>query len=281
MVSCISPALCSSRYAKSRSDAQLAGSKQVFDDLDDCDPVRYPGDLQDDTANQPSGNNISNIYAPCGLIAWSMFNDSFAVYVTDQSQTCSTSDDSACSAPICVGYLMALPVPSDVPVNQSCTSNGIAWDSDVDKKFKTPYDGYIVSTAGNPSYYFNETPGGSREGHVLPIQTDPDFMVWMRIASLPTFRKLYRIFPEYSGFTAGTRIWIRITNRFPVSSFGGTKAVILSTTSWIGGKNYFLGIAYVVVGCLCFLLGIVFTVKHVLFGRSNSGNDNFGGHKPN
>ena len=92
-------------------------------------------------------------------------------------------------------------------------------------------------------------------------------MVWMRIALLPTFRKLYRIFPDYNGFKAGTKVWIKVENLFRVSDFGGRKFVILSTTSWIGGKNYFLGIAYVVVGCLCFLLGVVFAVKHVLFGR--------------
>eukprot|EP00668_Euglena_longa_P041490 GGOE01054627.1.p1 GENE.GGOE01054627.1~~GGOE01054627.1.p1 ORF type:complete len:394 (+),score=118.66 GGOE01054627.1:41-1183(+) len=272
------------RYAKSRSDTQLSGSSVDYGSISDCEPVRYPGELQ---STGSAGSGISNLYAPCGLIAWSMFNDSFTVFVTDPSSNCS-SDTTSCGSPVCVGYLKAFPMPSDVPTNPACTDNGVAWDSDVDRKFKAPYSSgdttYIQSYVGSPTFYYSEGPSNTSaliEGHAMPVQTDQDFMVWMRIASLPTFRKLYRIFPSYSGFKKGSVVWIRIYNRFPVSSFGGKKYIILSTTSWIGGKNYFLGIAYVVVGCLCFLLGVIFAIKHVLFGR-NTGSEAFSGsHKPN
>lgn len=97
---------------------------------------------------------------------------------------------------------------------------------------------------------------------------DEHFIVWMRTAGLPTFRKLYaRI---QTPLPAGTYT-VRISNGrrynssghdfyynpsesaayyedssilpknqsflYPVHSFGGTKAIVLSTTSWIGGKN--------------------------------------------
>ena len=54
---------------------------------------------------------------------------------------------------------------------------------------------------------------------------------------------------------------------YPVSSFGGTKAVVLSTTSWIGGRNLFLGYAYVVVGAVCVVLAVCFFIKHRMTQR--------------
>ena len=50
---------------------------------------------------------------------------------------------------------------------------------------------------------------------------------------------------------------------FPVKDFNGKKQFILTTPSWIGGKNPFLGIAYIVLGCLCLIFGFVFLVIHM------------------
>lgn len=244
------------RYAKSRDDNQLAGNDVAFSKLDNCKPLRAKGDLQGE-ADQ------SAIYAPCGLIAWSMFNDTFNLYSADAGTDCSVDPTVPGCKPICLSGLM-----SSNTVASECNKSGIAWKSDRDRKFKKPQENYVQSKYGDLEYYKGEEKGTS-EGHIIPIQTDEDFMVWMRTASLPTFRKLYRRFETYT-FHKGKVIWIKIDNRFPVAAFGGKKFVILSTTSWIGGKNYFLGTAYIVVGCLCFILALVFVVKH-LTGRGNQG----------
>lgn len=41
--------------------------------------------------------------------------------------------------------------------------------------------------------------------------------------------------------------------------------MILSNTSFTGGKNLFLGYAYIVVGCICFLLGLMFLIIHIKY----------------
>ena len=59
------------RYVRSRSDAQLAGKTR--DPSIKCQPEQYEGDGQSRPIN------------PCGLIAWSLFNDSFAATVAGPS----------------------------------------------------------------------------------------------------------------------------------------------------------------------------------------------------
>uniref|UniRef100_A0A3Q2FWJ2 Transmembrane protein 30B n=1 Tax=Cyprinodon variegatus TaxID=28743 RepID=A0A3Q2FWJ2_CYPVA len=52
---------------------------------------------------------------------------------------------------------------------------------------------------------------------------------------------------------------------YPVVSFNGRKKVVLSNVSWMGGKNDFLGIAYLVVGSLCIVMSIVMLIVYAKF----------------
>uniref|UniRef100_A0A3Q2E6S5 Cell cycle control protein n=1 Tax=Cyprinodon variegatus TaxID=28743 RepID=A0A3Q2E6S5_CYPVA len=47
--------------------------------------------------------------------------------------------------------------------------------------------------------------------------------------------------------------------------FNGRKKVVLSNVSWMGGKNDFLGIAYLVVGSLCIVMSIVMLIVYAKF----------------
>jgi hypothetical protein len=49
--------------------------------------------------------------------------------------------------------------------------------------------------------------------------------------------------------------------------YQGTKSIIFTTKTVMGGRNPFLGIAYIVVGGVCILLGAVFTVTHLIKPR--------------
>lgn len=77
----------------------------------------------------------------------------------------------------------------------------------------------------------------------------------MRTAGLPTFRKLYAAI--HDGLQE-TTYYLTVTNNYDVSGWDGSKRFVLSTSNSLGGQNYFLGVAFIVVGCLCVTLAIIF-----------------------
>jgi hypothetical protein len=87
----------------------------------------------------------------------------------------------------------------------------------------------------------------------------------MRTAGLPTFSKL-ALRNDNETLTSGTYS-ITIGLNFDVREFDGTKSIVLSTRTVIGGRNPFLGIAYLAVAGLCLVLGILFLVKHLIHPR--------------
>ncbi|XP_077221432.1 ALA-interacting subunit 3-like [Tasmannia lanceolata] len=197
------------RYVKSRNDEQLRSNSSA-NSTDGCDP--------EDNAN---GSPI----VPCGLIAWSLFNDTYNFSLNNQAVTVNTS--------------------------------GIAWKSDRDKKFGD--DVY-------PRNFQNGTViGGKRLDPDTPLSHQEDLIVWMRTAALPTFRKLYgkiEVDLEESAV-----IQVTLENNYNTYSFNGKKKLVLSTSSWIGGKNDFLGIAYLTVGGLCLFLALAFIVVYLVKPR--------------
>ncbi|KAL2863608.1 CDC50/LEM3 family protein [Aspergillus lucknowensis] len=174
-------------------------------------------------------------YYPCGLIANSMFNDTI-------------------SSPIFMNG-------RDGPETYNMTNKGIAWDSDKELIKQTSYQpGEVV-----PPPNWRERYPDNYKYEIPNLHEDEDFMVWMRTAALPTFSKLSRR-NDITAMAAGN-YQLDIKDRFPVTDFGGTKSIIISTRTVLGGQNPFMGIAYVVVGGVCVLLGALFTIAHLVRPR--------------
>lgn len=93
------------------------------------------------------------------------------------------------------------------------------------------------------------------------------FIVWMRTAGLPNFRKLWGIIDN--DLQPGN-YYLKIHNNYEVTPFQGKKSFVISTTNTLGGKNNFLAVCYIIVGSLCMLISVVFFFSYMK--NRNSGN---------
>ena len=92
-------------------------------------------------------------------------------------------------------------------------------------------------------------------------------MVWLRISALKDFVKLWGRIDQ--DIPAGTNFTVVVSNTFPVASFGGTKDILFSTSSWAGGKNRFLGLAYMAVGIVVGVFWLCVLAKQMIRPRTS------------
>ncbi|CAN6198921.1 unnamed protein product [Urochloa humidicola] len=197
------------RYVKSRNDKQL----------------RSPEEVNNTQYCKPEANHHGNPVVPCGLVAWSLFNDTYSFARGNEA-------------------LMV-------------HKRGISWRSEREDIF------------GNRVFPRNFQNGALIGGGTLdpriPLSRQEDLIVWMR--ALPTFRKLYgRIEVDLH---ADELITVTLENNYNTYSFGGKKALVLSTAGVLGGKNGFLGRGYVVVGLACLALAALLTLLYLVFPLRN------------
>ena len=82
----------------------------------------------------------------------------------------------------------------------------------------------------------------------------------MRPSGLPNPRKLWGKIDE--DLNEGDNIEITIDNKYNVSAYEGKKKIVLSNATAFGGKNKFLGISYIVVGCLSLICAVIFPIGY-------------------
>lgn len=164
-------------YFNSRNDQQLRGK---VDEVDGCEPLKFV---------LVNGTKVPIV--PCGVVANSMFNDVFELFYIVDSSTNGTTR---------------------VP----WTTRGVLGATEMKRKFANPVRAANqtlcdVFEVGSDSgvFWIDHIQGTIKPpAWRVPIcklgvnSTDPDvgigfenidFMVWMKVAALPKFRKLYRI----------------------------------------------------------------------------------------
>lgn len=140
------------RYVHSLSEDQLRGKALTLDQLKDsknCDPL--------------SGDDEKPYY-PCGLIANSMFNDTFSNFTFTGTNT---SEDEESLYPV--------------------YTKGIAWNTDKERYGKTQYRPDQIIP---PPNWVESYPDGYNETSIPNLRENEAFQNWMRAAALPTFSKL-------------------------------------------------------------------------------------------
>jgi len=198
---------------------------------------------------------------PCGLVANTFFNDAISL----------------------------LPSASH---NYSLIEDGIAWQSDIDYKFRQPakFKEKVCTSCDDPKcicqppwtcsspYYNHDT----KTCHLYSYPNDNDtqylyetypdlispldgvqdehFIVWMRVSAFSKFRKMYGYFD--TSISSGTTLSFSILANWDVSKFHGSKALVLTTTSLIGGKHPQLGMMIYIIGYICLFFALVIGLKH-------------------
>jgi len=225
------------RYARSRNLRQLGDPKSAKDTRL-CKP-------------EATANGVPIV--PCGLVAWSLFNDTYSfargnetLAVNKRGISWRSERDHLFGEHVYPrnfqsgGLIGGGTLDPSKPVSSSGTCS---WSSRGSKIF------FCCFTLGVCQLY-------------AQLSEQEDLMVWMRTAALPTFRKLYgRIEVD---LRAGEVVTVAVQNRYNSYSFGGRKAVVLSTAGALGGKSSFLGRAYLAGGAACLGLALLLTLLGLL-----------------
>lgn len=215
------------RYVISFSEDQINGKRASISDIKDtvgqnCQPL--------------STNSAGKIYYPCGLIANSMFNDTFSTTLTAVNTTDLT--------------------------DFNMTNEGIAWSTN-DQRFKKTK--YSPDEIVPPRNWIKQFPNGYTDDNIPDIGAWPEFQNWMSTAALSDFSKLVAR-NDHDTLHEGV-YQVNVGLHFPTTEYNGGKRVYLTTASSIGGKNSFLGISWIVAGGICLALALVVLVGISLKGR--------------
>lgn len=260
------------KYVASYNEAQLLG--EVYTDEDDVETC------------SPLYKNGSSLLSPCGVIANSLFNDKITLagssvdglklkttniaWPSDKDKKFAQpsgfkSKSASCSlVSNCIGSYCTDEVCTSLGLKSNCKGYNCS-DPDYYNCEKGCHATYYPSD-DEVQYLYETFP--EVVSPMLGVK-DEHFIVWMRVAALPTFRKLYgRIMDD---IPKGGTVTFDVDAEFWVNKFKGKKYLIITTASFVGGKNSFLYIAYLVVGSFCLAAALAFAIKIAVVGPRKLG----------
>lgn len=222
-----------------RNDKQLAG--HIFTDpadVKDCEP--FATRVVD---------NVTKVLHPCGALAWHVFNDNFLFF------------DAPPDGPGGQGTVKPLPLMQ--------TREDILMPRRWERLYRNPSAQERQAVRDKVYFWMSvDDNDDGRDGRGKPEEglawaihellnfdqagmmvENSHFIQWMEVAALPTFRKLY-------GKLKGPLqlpLYAYISINYDVKPWGGKKAVVLVVPSVFHGRTLYIGIAYLVLGCILLL----------------------------
>ncbi|ORC84294.1 uncharacterized protein TM35_000461130 [Trypanosoma theileri] len=282
-------------FHNGRSKHLMLGRERLSGKYPECMPFEKPGYLDNtgDNIVQIEAGGITQklryhdfVYNPCGVAPWSMFNDTFILYHVEEQTNNESSGDNITNSNSNSGIsptvenITMICNSSDFSANgdplgysttpNKCHKKGISWKADEKIRYKKLRTGFKLWTLHYPyqndNVYLTNGWYANEPGHSLTDPLDYDLQVWIRGAFLPKFRKLLRIIDV--DLKKGKYI-MDIDEFFDVTTLRGSKGFVLSTSAWIKKDGHGLGIAFLVVGAISFILAVTFSIEFLFRWRQN------------
>jgi hypothetical protein len=247
-------------YYRSKDEFQLNGAvnERLPVAVANCEPLHYLGNATD-------GKTLN----PCGLVANTFFNDKFDLvdsYDKDGDPLVMKEEGIAWQSDLQYRYSMPdgfqmKNCAMDQCLNTTTSTCCQDYEFSCDVPAIHPKDGlcyaYDYPKADETQYLYQSYPN-----LINPLEhvTNEHFIVWMRIATRPKFRKLYGWINQ--NIPKGTVLKFNVNSNYVVESFGGHKALIITETNMFGGKNEDLGVTMYGFGYIFLAMGIFLAIKH-------------------
>lgn len=226
------------RYVSSFNAKQLLGDAVDGSTINSstCEPVTHSDD--------------GKIIYPCGIIANSMFNDTFSSPVLLNTRRNNNASE----------------------VYEMQNNTGIVWPGLRDLYGDTQYK---LDQIAPPPNWRDAYPNGSYSEAAPPpnLKEWEAFQNWMMLAASPNFYKLYQRNDKDVMFAG--RYQVDIKSIFDTNLYNGRKSFVITTLSTMGSRNIWPGIIFLIVGGICLILDVYFILSFFLWKPRKLGDPSY------